>query len=65
MVNEITHTIDGIKPGAVGVLIFQDEVQIPLGDSPVIVVGKDHGSAGQQEGAVSSSINNSPLTEGV
>ena len=65
MINEVTHTIDGIKPGAVRILILQNEIQISFCNSPVIFVGKNLGSAGQQEGAISGGVNDSPSSKGV
>ena len=41
MIDEIAHTIDGIKPGAVRILILQNEIQISFCDSPVIFVPKN------------------------
>src|SRR4029453_3043762 len=63
MVDKVAHTVHGVKPGAVGVLILQNEVQISLRHPQVILVSKDLRGAGQQEGSVSGGIDNSSLTE--
>ena len=61
MINKVAHTIDSIKPGAVRILILQNEIQISFCDSPVVFVGKNFRGAGQQKGAVSGGINDSSL----
>ena len=40
MINEIAHPIDGIKPGAVGILILQNEIQVSFRNLPIVFVGK-------------------------
>src|SRR5215469_5058403 len=40
VVNKVTHAVHGIRPRAVGILIFQNEVQVSLADAPIIVVRK-------------------------
>ena len=47
VINKVAHAIDGIKPGAVRVLILEDEIQISFRDLPVVFVGKNLRSAGQ------------------
>jgi len=61
MIDEVAHAIDGIKPGAVRILILQNEIQISFCDPQIVFVAKDLGGAGQQEGAISSGINDSSL----
>src|SRR4029077_3198004 len=61
MINEVTHTINSIKPGAVRVLILQNEIQISFCDPPVVFVAKKLRGAGQQEGAISGRVNDFPL----
>src|SRR5205823_11718914 len=58
-INEISHSIHRVGPGTVRILILQNEVQISLGDLPVIVPGKNLGSARQQESPVSGRIDHS------
>ena len=57
MINEIAHPIDGIIPGAVGILILQDEIQVSFCDSPVIFIRKNLRGARQQKSAISGSVN--------
>ena len=40
MINEIADPIDGIEPGAVGILILQNEIQVSFGSLPVVVIRK-------------------------
>src|SRR5437870_551100 len=61
MINEVTHAIDSIKPGAVRILILQNEIQVSFCNPPVVFVAKNLGRAGQQEGAISGSVNDFPL----
>ena len=61
MIDEVAHAIDGIKPGAVRILILQNEIQISFCDPPVVFVAKNLGGAGQQEGAISGGVNDSSL----
>ena len=63
MINEIAHTIHGIKPGAVRILILQNKIQISFCDPPVVFVAKNLGGAGQQEGAISGGVDDSSLIE--
>src|SRR5918996_5906883 len=63
MINKIAHAIDCIEPGAIGILIFQNEIQISFSSPPIIVIGKDLRSAGQQKGAVRGGVNHSAFVE--
>ena len=59
VVDEITHSINGIKPRTIAILSFQNKIQISLGNLPIIVIAENLGSACQQKGAVSGSIDHS------
>src|SRR5437762_1914977 len=60
MINKVTDSIDCVIPGAVRILCFQDEIEVLLRRFPIVVIGKDLGSAGQQKRAVRSGVNHSP-----
>ena len=62
MINEIANPIDGIEPGAVGILIIQDEIQVSFSSLPVIVIGKDLRSARQQKSPVSGGVDDTAAT---
>src|SRR5438552_4061779 len=57
MINKISYSIHGIKPRTVGVLILQNEIQISFCSPPVFFVAKNLGRTGEQEGAISCSVN--------
>src|SRR4029453_3939914 len=59
MINKVAHAIDGIKPGAVWILILQNEIQVSFCDPPVVFLAKKLRGAGQQEGAVSGGVKDS------
>ncbi len=59
VINEIAHTIEGVIPRAVWILILQNEVEIPFRDPPVIFVIKNLRSAGQEKRPISGGIDNS------
>src|SRR5712691_198659 len=45
MIDKIAYSIDRVIPGTVAVLVFQNKIQIALGNLPVIVIGKNLRSA--------------------
>ena len=63
MIDKIAHSIHGVKPRAVRVLILQNEIQISFCDPPVVFVAKNLGGAGQQEGAISGGVNDPAFIE--
>src|SRR4030095_16382950 len=63
MVDKVTHTIDCIKPGAIRILILQNEIQISFRDPPVVFVAKNLGSAGQKKGTITGGVNDSALVK--
>src|SRR5215469_14588927 len=63
MVNKITNPIYCVKPGAVGVLAFQNEIQISLGYVPVFVVRKKLRSTRQEKCPVGGGVDHSPFVK--
>src|ERR1700730_2881069 len=59
VVNEITNPVHRVVPGAVSILIFQHEIQIPFSNSRICFVGKELRSAREQKGSISSGIDHS------
>src|SRR4030088_1254718 len=59
VVNEITNPIHCVVPGAVSILIFQHEIQVPFSNSRIRFVGKELRSAREQKGSISSGIDHS------
>jgi hypothetical protein len=45
MIDEIAYPIDSIKPGTVGILILQNEIQVSFGSLPILAIGKKQRSA--------------------
>src|SRR4029079_16179403 len=59
VVNEIANPIYGVEPGAVGILIIQDELQVAFSCIEVPIVREYLRSAGEHERAVSPGVNDS------
>src|ERR1700681_1079626 len=59
VVNEITNPIHCVVPGAVSILVFQNEIQVPFSNSRIRVVGKELRSVREQKGSISSGIDHS------
>src|SRR6266496_5451249 len=59
MIDEITNPVDCVEPGAVGVLILQDEMQVALSHSKIALFREYLGSACEHKGAVSCCVNDS------
>ena len=41
MIDKIAHAIHSIGPGAIRILILQNEIQIPFCYSPVVILGEN------------------------
>src|SRR5438105_11163020 len=63
MIDKITYLINGIIPGSIGILIFQNEIQVSLGHLPIAFVRKDLGGARQQERTVRRGVYDAALTK--
>src|ERR1700730_8083112 len=59
MINKVSHSVHCVRPGTVGVLILQHEIQVPLCYWPIVIPGQDLGSARQQKRPVGGGIDDS------
>ena len=63
VIDKVPHPVDGVIPGAILILIFENEIQIPLRRPCVIRVLENLGSAREQKGALSGGVDDSAFIE--
>ena len=63
VVDEVAHTIDGVEPRAVRVLVFEDEVQVPLCNARVVIILEKSRRTGEQECAISGGVDDTARVE--
>ena len=65
MIDEIAHPIDRVKPRTIGILVLENETQVAVRDRPIIVIGEDARSAGEQKRAIRGGVDHSAFIKGV
>ena len=61
MVDEVAWITDSVGPGSIRILAFQDEIDVPLRDLEISVLGEKAGGACQQTSPVCARVDNSSL----